>query len=93
MMLRARRAAGDVDVDREDAVDAAGAGVSLADDAPGSGAGSHGDHDAGLGNGLDYAADGGLQVARDRAGDHDPVPRGAGRRRSRCRGDARRRPG
>src|SRR5258708_13037517 len=71
--LRARRATGDVDVDREDPVDAAGAGVSLPDDAPGGGAGSHGDHDARIGDGLERAADGGLQVARDRAGDHDPV--------------------
>jgi hypothetical protein len=73
MALGARRAAGDVDVDREDPVDAAGAGVSLPDDASGAGAGSHGDHEARLGDGLECAADGGLQVARDRAGDHDPV--------------------
>ncbi len=71
--LRARWAAGDVGVDRENAVDAAGAGVSLADDAPGGGAGSHGDHDTWLRNSLDRAAAGGLQVACDRAGDHDPV--------------------
>src|SRR6266852_1800110 len=71
--LRARRATGDVDVDRENPVDAAGAGVSLPDDAPGGGAGSHGDHDARIGDGLDRAADGSLQVARDRASDHDPV--------------------
>src|SRR5450759_4912177 len=71
--LRARRAAGDIDVDRQDLVDAAGAGVSLPDDAPGGGAGSHGDHDARVGDGVKRAADGGLQVARHRAGDHDPV--------------------
>src|SRR5450759_4731455 len=71
--LRARRAAGDVDVDRQDPVDAAGAGVSLPDDAPGRGAGSHGDHDARIGDGLKRAVDGGLQVARHRASDHDPV--------------------
>ena len=71
--LRARRTAGDVDIDRENPVDAAGARVSLADDAPGGRAGSHGDDDARLGYGIDGAKHGSLEVARDRAGDHDPV--------------------
>lgn len=35
--LRARRAARDGDVDREDSIDAAGAGISFADDTPGPG--------------------------------------------------------
>src|SRR6516162_2658159 len=71
--LRARRAAGDVDVDRQDPVDAAGARVSLPNDPPGRGAGSHGDHNAGVGDGLKRAEDGGLQVASYRTRDHDPV--------------------
>src|SRR5215467_751676 len=70
---RARRAAGDVDVDRQDPVDAADAGVSLPNDPPGRGAGSHGDHNAGVGDGLKRAEDGSLQVASYRTRDHDPV--------------------
>src|ERR1035437_10468167 len=72
--LRPRRAARDIDIDRQNLVDAASAGVALAGDAAGSGAGTDGDHDTRLGDGLDRAAHGGLQVARDRSGDHDPVP-------------------
>src|SRR5450759_1570634 len=71
--LRARRAAGNVDVDGENPVDATGARVTLPDDAPRGRTGSHGDHDARIGDRLERAADGGLQVARDRARDHDPV--------------------
>src|SRR5450759_5773314 len=71
--LRARRAAGNVDVDRKDAVDSPGARVTLPDDAPRGRTGSHGDHDARFGDGLDRAMHGDLQVARDRAGDHDAV--------------------
>jgi len=71
--LRPRRAAGNIDVDRQNLVDAAGARVTFPDDATGGGAGAHGDHDARVGNSLDGAAHGGLQVARDRAGDHDAV--------------------
>jgi hypothetical protein len=70
--LRARRATGDVDINREYLIDTAKAGVSLPEDAPG-GAGTYGDHDARVGNGLDRAADGSFKVARDRAGDNDPV--------------------
>lgn len=40
--LRARRTAGNVDIDRKDPVDAAGAGIPFSDDPPGGGAGSHG---------------------------------------------------
>jgi len=71
--LRARRAAGDVDVDGKDSIDAAGAGIPLADDAAGGGAGSHGDDHARVGDGLEGATDGGFEVARDRAGDDDAV--------------------
>src|SRR5674476_1356528 len=44
--LRARWAAGNVDVHGEDPVDAPGARVTLPDDAPRGRTGSHGDHDA-----------------------------------------------
>src|SRR5450756_1116133 len=60
--LRARRAAGNVDVDGENPVDAPGARVTLPDDAARRRTRSHRDHDARSRDRFDRAADGGFQV-------------------------------
>ena len=74
MMASGRdRTAGYVNVKGEHPVDAASAGIAPTDDASGRGAGSHGDHDARVRDGLDSAADGVLQVTRDGVGHDDPV--------------------